>query len=1267
MSTFNVRQLEDRARDVDPDLRYMALEDFQKNLNNPKVQVRNVSYFIPILFNLLSDSATEVQNQAVHSFASLVRHIDDSEVLQVVSRLYEEVEKVPNTSKFTTCVPTLALRSILTDSYLRFGKQLSRQVLDTLLPRLFVSSMTIDNIEILIDLIKSLGPSLSANELASVVSSLIATAFKESGIISKRSVTAMDVALNHVKLATENNDQQLKLFDKVVADVDAGYSSTDQSPSSTNTFFTLYQVVLGKLKQSSFTLSELSTNTIFQAAVNKLDFESIEDGIDVEDLDIDVLVLVNLIREDAMITLASLVPCVSYESFIHSYAPTVFQAVIRFVAYDPLLTSDIDAEIDADDESEIEFSDDDEIEQYDDVGDNDGLAAKLRSQAIVLLGQLLSNVPLTLPLIYSEGLAGAVVDAIGDHSVLVSNEAIAAVVKLVNLTSTTSELSRSRANSDVSMSTEGVSVSPYNLLSTKFCPEIEKQVFDNLLTSKNISRFSISMTLLESLIAKLSSSLSDQFLFSLLDRVKQFNLSLKVYPEIIKLYKVILTTYDFESLPADLLDFIFKDLAETLSDTGLYHSFISDILLVCKICYANASSNPKYQDVLNDTFFSIIAEKAILRQYPSEIRQQFLSSLTELIVNVDITSANREKAIEIFQESLNYEVTVSFTIESLIQVCEKKPELFDSDELCDLIVDKLATYLGSSDSTLYLPSLVLLDSILSKPNYVGNEIILQALSDNIFDLLLESTDMTLIRKAFTVLGHTLRTINADESYFERLTTTVVNPKMANVDDINLDLLEFLVTQICKNNSVGGRAIYATAVRTLTLRNFISARILAIITFQCNLEEEITAIEDELYRAFFESVSVPSERIIFDIHYLGCIASRANLRRYSFDEFFAILKSSADENYSLAAARAMGLCIIKDFHKYLPVLLRCFQSFSAENNAKRFMILVAIKQLLKEDVLQKEITSLRSIWDSIIQVISARSGDLTHKDVAELKLAGDVLSKITELDSAGDYNNKILSLLRNQEEGPRNEHLIYTIVVIIKQLMSSTVAKFDILIVERVIVYLPISNLELKLAIVSTLLTGLYNKSFVFVGIINEVILPRIYDELTAKEEFKKVIPMGPYKYVVDEGLEVRKLSYELISAMINVDNDKVKIVDAKIDQVRLFEMVLAKGLNDTENDIINLTILILMQLIQNDENLLTKATNQPELIASLTKIINKKLRSKASTQETESYEDTLRSTIKLSKVINAALISTSAISNEWSSYYHELKNKHHLLFSAVTV
>lgn len=1255
MTTFNIRLLEDRARDVDPDLRYMALEDFQKNLNNPKIQVRHVSSFVPILFTLLSDNATEVQNQAVRSFAPLVRHVEDDEVVLVIDQLFDEMLKSSNTSKFTTSVPTLALRSIFNNSHSGFGKMLSRKIVDLLLPRVFAdSNVTIDKIEILIDLIKNLSTSLQAAELSAMIESLISIAYGQSGIISKRSVAAVDLALKIVEVAPSDSS----FFNKVVADVQSQYYGVPSCMASKNVRFTLFQVIQFNLQLKKQRLSETSVKIIFAAVLEDLKLGELAGVVDVENLDIDVLVLDNLVREDALITLAGLVSSFHDNPDFHiDYSSSVIEILRKLIPYDPLNYPDSEDDIADHDESDIEFSDDEEEnELYENTGENDGLAAKLRLQAITLLKQMILSLPIhMISFAYKECLADLLISSISDRSDMVSNEALSTTITLVN--STYKHWEEIKHPFDGKMVTDSDALqSLYSQLFSKYAPLLENQVFDFLLTAKNISRFHMGNAFIECLISALSGELSSGFLSKLLEKLAEFNLTIKTNPDIVRLYKVVLSSYDVHSIPVSLVEYIFADLAESLNDSGTYHSFISDILQTCNILFQKVSGNAHFELLSNNSLFHSIANKINARQYSSDVRQNLLSSLTEFIVNVNVTPDNLEKAIRIFQGSLDYEVTVKFTIENLITVCNRKPDLFASQELCDLIVEKLNSYLVSSDSRLYINSLVLLDVIFENTLYRGRKEDLENLSINIFELLQESNDLNLIKRAFRVLGHSLDYLTADAVYFEKLITHVINVKLLDVDD-NLKSLEYLVRQITKSSAISGAQLYDLGLNHLVLKNFISAKILATISLDCQLLDKIEAIENEL--ASFSQLKdtlILVDKAIFDIHFLGCVASGSDLSTISFDDLLAIVNTSPNDLLCLAASRAMGMSITRDLNKYLPVLLKCYETSSHESDEKKgYLMLVAIKQVL--NATENKELFFGKIWSFVLEVIVFKRGTLCHKHVSELKLAGDILSQILLEDLSGYYQGELLLSLVRWD----NPLFIYTACVIIKQLLTNTKVEFDIQLIKEVLRYLPEPNLELKQAIVSTLLTGVHNKSLSFAEILNDLILPSIYEELTAKEEFRKVIPMGPYKYVVDEGLEVRKLSYELLNAIINLDTK------FEVDLVKMFETLLTKGLSDSENDIINLTVLNLLQLIQNDENILTKIGNQQELIASLAKIINKKLRAKASTQESESHEDTLRTIIKLSKVINNNLVHNNTLSSEWSAYYHEVKNKHHLLFSAVEV
>lgn len=1268
MSNFNILQLEDRARDVDPDLRYMALEDFQKGLNNPKLQVRGVSRFTPLLFKLLSDPTTEVQNQAVKSFSPMVRHVDDNEILQIITQLYDEVVKTSSPSKFTTSVPNLALRSIFNESHSRFSRKLSKRVTDLLLPQILSRplAITINKIELLIDIIKCLGSVFSEKELLTVVLCLIESAFAETGIVSKRSIIAVDSALAYVSLTTlDSVSSQTEFYDEVIQCTCVHYNAKADKLAADHVLFGVFQVVLAQLKRSKrLSLSESSARTVFDIIVTKVDYPNIASKMDVEELDIDVLAAENLTREDALITLSNFLPCIPYEWFFHTYADFVTDMISTFMTFDPLAYQDS-----SDDEfygdSEIEFSDD-EIEQFDDSSDDDGLASRLRFHAIVLINRMLQSYSQTLTLIYREGIFAKAISALADRNEIVSNEAINSVVGIIKATSISSK-SFSSSNSDISLTTEGnLSKLPHEELSATFCPQLESKLFDVLLTTKNIKRFPNTMILIESLLLSLALSLSDTFLGSLLEKLFEFNLSLKAYPDLIHLYKLISSAFEFDLLPDSLVSYIFDDILISLEDPNIYHTFVFDIYQVCKILYEKGAHSANFQELMNRLFFTSIAEKVTSKKYSGEVRQHLLSTLSELIIHVELQPENFEKANAVFQESLQYEVTVNFTIENLINVCDKRPGFFESEKFCNLIISKLNLYLSSSDSSLYADVLILLDKLFEKANARGDNNEIRSLSANIMEIVQNTTDRNSLNRSFKILGHTLNIVPADQTFFEKLITGVINVKLGDLDDFNLESFEFLIRQIISHNSSAPEELYNVGMQSLSLKSFIAAKTMATIATECNLSKEVKAAEIELieFRKCETSIS-NVDKIVFSINFLGCVSSKTDSLAVKFDDFFAILNGNSSDIVCFAAARALGLSIIKNLGQYLPSLLACYHTYSAEENPKAKLILVALKQVLKNTANKDEIDIFKGIGDRIVEVILIKQGKLTNKEVAELRLAGDILTRIITADPTEDYQENIFHLLSTQSQEHCNEFLVYTIVVIIKQLMSRHTESFDVSLMERVLQYLPVPNLELKQAIISTLLTGIYNKSISFGEILNDIILPCIYEELGAKEEFKKVIPMGPYKYVVDEGLEVRKLSYELISAIIVLDTSKVRKEQNQIDQVNLFETLLEKGLNDSENDIILLTIFNLLQILQSNENVIIKISNQKELIDSLTRLMNRKPRTKASTQELESFEDTLRSMVKLSKSVQNILVLTNTLSSEWSTFYNELKNKHYLIFSSV--
>ena len=106
-------------------------------------------------------------------------------------------------------------------------------------------------------------------------------------------------------------------------------------------------------------------------------------------------------------------------------------------------------------------------------------------------------------------------------------------------------------------------------------------------------------------------------------------------------------------------------------------------------------------------------------------------------------------------------------------------------------------------------------------------------------------------------------------------------------------------------------------------------------------------------------------------------------------------------------------------------------------------------------------------------------------------------------------------------------------------------------------WLNIVNIDIRQIVVGNLLTGLHSKPDTILPILDLIILPKIFDQLQAEDSFKKIITMGPYKYVLDEGLEIRKLCYEFIYSVISLENAVIKKYNINLEKlpVKLLRLV----------------------------------------------------------------------------------------------------------------
>lgn len=1241
MTDINLNQLYDKALDVDPDLRFMALEDFKKYLaQSNAVSVKGVERFIPILFHLLKDAHPDVQSQAVKTFGPLTVYITPASTLEMVNKLYElmAAENARDAKKITILIPNMALRSVFT-SPVTFLYQLVRQILDSLLPRVLALPVTIDLMELLTYVVRRVGALFTRHELGDMADHMVGIAFSEHGIVSGRAVAVLDLLLG---FATEDDAD---LANRLVQSLAEG---------SARTLVTLL-VLLVLLKNSQHGLALLLTpcliRLVFGVIDQALQMRELAVQIDPNGFDYDAMVQTCERREEALLTLATLVSAVPFAVF-DQYRTQTFGYIGALLRYDPLNFGDDDDAAD-DLELDIEFSDDEADAAHD---DNDDCSWKLRRQLAALVELLCRRYyPHLLPEIYSSFVCSeSLLGLLSDRNELVSDQVIATLVVIFE---TTNEFyaktsTRHRRHSDASMTME---MDPLVQLDSVL-PVLKQQIFDELLVASKASRFPTFFRLVESLAGFKNHEgvLSRQFLAQL-DQVLSLASTASV-SENLSLYQAILKS-SADEVPDELVTRIISDLEACVANRQLYHNVIMESLNTAIMLFR--SFRKKLNQATIESMHRELLDKSHNKAYSSELRQRAIVVLSELVYNVSLDPGHVALSMEVIEQNLNYEATVKTTIECTIKVNSAACVNSVSKDVKARLVPRLLQYVKSSDELLpyialkavaevtrdYRPSGLLEDAVATLLNFG------------------KVADMRQLFLIFKILTHLLPNASFVTPEFVKSIVSLVRVKFeGEVDEYDLRDYEHLVKELCVQ--MAPRDLFNQLYQDLDLTLFISAITLSIVAIEGQLDDVVARSEGELQQ---------QENIVFNLHFLGVITSSMELPGgVNLATFFLFLQPKYSDPIKIASAKAIGLYTIRDVSKFLPLLIKEFE----EVDTHRELILVAFKEILinSPDLAEQDIAD---IWGSIWRQQEGRPAE-TDINTTESKLVGDILAKVCLVD------RKVLAELTSKVDNDALSNSIrYTLIVILKQLLSTSASVLDAvladdttatngdddaLVVEyfvKLLKFFDIVNIPIKQALIGTLLTGLHNMPSMIYPLLQEHILPVVFNELELKEEFRKTIPMGPYKYNIDEGLEIRKLSYEFLYTILSIDVDLSS--EYGVRYLQIINNILDKGFRDSESDIVVLSAVNLLTFIKKAPVILNEADVLDKCIDRFKLILGKKLKAKASRQETESFEECRRAILDLCNTIDAFLNRTTGGDyaakvkvpprslQEWNSYLAELK------------
>lgn len=1257
MREISISALKDKALDVDADLRFMALEDLKKYLkNNTNIKYKSVESFVPILFRLLNDSNSNVQSQAVSMFSIIVRYMSPDGIIEMIEGLYKELldeNAKKEDLKITISIPSMALRLVLASGSF-FSKQLHRNILKYLIPNITSHDFNVDSVELLIDLLKSSGRFLKPEEGWKLIERSVQTIFRHEDLIGRRSVVAFGLLLQ----GEEANFVTISLITQCMHLIIQESSSSLGSSRASINRLNLFSILLHAQSHVSAESEEASqglTSTIFQNVKEDLKLSKLNDTSNVEDIDFDDLMKDNCIREEALNTVNVLITSVPY-SVVKLYVSDIIYFIKEFISYDPLGLGD-SAEVESSEDSDIEFSDDEDHISLNDVQDDDDGIWKLRLKSIGLCNSLALASPDALLLVCDQ-LLPCLLKTLDSSNDLIIEETIKT---FINIISQLSRISNSNTNRMRRRNSEASSMSisdPYNDWLNQLCSKLEERIVDVLFVAAKISKFSITLKLVDSLV-QTKAYVSNEFLDNVFSIIEKVDFRTAGNADCLFFYRTILDNDKISGSSSAFIHRILEDLLSSLNNNKTYHYVILETIDISRLFFkkiGDLNVDATLNGSINDLIQSIIS-LCVDKSYLASLKQKAIGGLTSACVHLDLDESTKERIFDVFRRALGDEVTMRITIESLIGVYSRTSKCFgtfiNNSEFVDFLIRHLRIILCSTEESYYYVSLKLIDEILKcgTTDKIDKKEI-----DKLFDICVGlyrvTFDPRIMVLSFDILGNLIEYHPIDENFIKDLSMNVINNKLVDIEEWDTTSYLRFIRILLNSSSFNLAEVFA---RYLDLKSFISAKTMAIIYTELNMKEQTKIIESELISYIENKRDMELDDLLFHIQFLGNIGSAGRLNHVNIDTFLYLLDSH-HESVRFASSRAIGLLVERDLASNLQRLLNSY----VLNEKERSLNIISLIQILGDKV-NIEALSLNLIWNTVWTTVSLY-GEEFSRHGSEIKYAGDVLSKICLRDNA------FICITLENAKSCHNRSTAYVSITILKQLMSKLATSLNDLLelFQECLKFLEIPCIEIKQALVDTISTGLHNKPRLLMDFLAPKILPLIFEELPPRPEFKKVIPMGPYKYVIDQGLEIRKLCYELLYTVISMDPQSLK--DHNVDIIRIGRTIIDKGLTDTEIDIVILSSINLGHLISSDYKFfLTSPDVLPSLMDALRLNLSKKLKSKASTQEAESFNEGLKAVVKLSKIINKALLNQELVNNSWIIYYSEMKANFALTFAAVEI
>lgn len=1256
MSRIDFLKLWKQAKDVDPDIRFMALSDIDKILTVERDMLMDnagrLKEIEKLLVVLLQDINSEVQNQAVKDYKTFAAILGDNDVkvaTLIVKDLFGLVVNYKLSKKqqtealiMTSSVYTLALRYFIQNlKYtVKLGPYLSTNIISIIFPVIANSDSGIveflDYAEILYDVIKFSGKYFTDSQVQKLITLLTESSYKAYGVLSSKAIASLGLLSTLIEDRSQI-DELIKYSVLDGSDINSRYSELESSKLESvklNILFSISRVKPDKFQKQFDLVFALVKRDLFLSDINDLEMDSDERFTMDEIRDIAFSCIENLLQ-------------LGYNK-ISSHVDDLLEIAKLFLKYDPYTIDYEDEdddinEMDIDNEEEddeILFSDDEENEDFEEE-DNDDISWRLRKQSARVIGLLVNKGKYSiLPKLFleKEKIFELLVTKLDDTNDLALHE------NFQTLCLITEQVRKQKDSS--------------NDIFKKFIEKLDfltNNICKCLVNCKNVGILNDNFRFITDLIHVSGSYFRTEHLSLVLDAICEYKKSSKannfiIDNEIINLYIAIFNSANFlgvkqyiPSIANDLLSGIKDDVHSTV-----ILSFIAVIELAKNLISKRVSLN-EFSEMSDLLKFSI--DLAGSQKTYNSVKEKANEFCIIVFASSQITDKSASDAIlENIKNNLRYDSLTESTLQHIKTIFSLKGRTIDNSWLDAIIVQLLDFIQGKSLQMNH--TIVVDESVNILLIILDNESLHRQLSQNIFINILETMflkfhdkDVKLRQNKLLAIGKLLSNLNhVNISLVEQVIELIFDSLARLFSSEN----SYPISSVAKAlaQKVDAEKLFEEVFQEAKyIENPATADVLSIIAVLGNLMKKVSGYERLLITSTYDE-----KHLIFIINFLGGVAKHRSLD-IDIDVFVDLLKKYQDnDNIKFCIAKNIGRIISIDIDGYLPYILNYLNTLrdkeDSESKVLRYAFLLALKQEMdihynkvtygSDKIYIKKKDALR-IWDCIFSI---KIEEVNDSNLDELSVSSEILTYIVFFDHS--FMERLDDYLSKSQESWRDasNYLIGSIVRylnILEFFKSETYEGFltkpsflNFLKYNLKTESIPLRQVTLDLFVN---ILGSNIELFFNSGLLNNDVIPILLEELKPTTGFIKKIQIGPYKHKIDEGVELRKTVYQLLISLSS-NNLFVQQCDEKV-WSSIVETIVKFGLKDT-SDIILLTNMIFKSILTISPDVLFDNLESLDVFCTKSlKIIKRKSGDKATKQQIEERLENKNSTLSAIETLDA--------------------------------